>query len=39
MILGETTTVDSYGNDLKNLIFMGCFFLALIGVAIWWLRR
>jgi hypothetical protein len=22
-----------------NLIFMGCFFLALIAVAIWWLRR
>jgi hypothetical protein len=26
---------SSYG----NLIFIGCFFLALIAVAIWWLRR
>jgi hypothetical protein len=30
--------VDLKGNSF-NLIFIGCFFLAVIAVGIWWLRR
>ncbi len=32
------TAKDLQSNN-GNLIFMGVFFLALIGVGIWWLRR
>jgi len=40
--LADATTTVS-GAELKSgwgsLIFTGCFFIALIIVAIWWLRR
>ena len=32
-------TAGEWKDSTKNLIFIGVFFLALIGVAIWWLRR
>ena len=35
LLAEEVDIKSSYG----NLIFMGCFFLALIAVFIWWLRR
>ena len=37
-LLADTGVQDIKGNT-GNLIFMGCFFLALIAVGIWWLRR
>jgi len=36
--LGDTGVEDIKSNT-GNLIFMACFFLALIAVGIWWLRR
>ena len=41
-LLAQTFT-EAGSEELKrgwgSLIFMGCFFLALIIVGIWWLRR
>jgi hypothetical protein len=37
-LLGDTNVQDIKLNT-GNLIFMCCFFLALIAVGIWWLRR
>lgn len=34
----EVTTQDISSNT-GNLIFMGCFFLVLIVIGIWWLKR
>jgi hypothetical protein len=31
--------VDDVASSYGSLIFMGCFFLALLLVLIWWLRR
>ena len=32
-------TAGDWHESTKNLIFIGVFFLALIVVAVWWLRR
>ncbi len=33
------TTVSEVNKGYGSLIFVGCFFLALIVVGIWWLKR
>jgi hypothetical protein len=41
-LLADATSgsgTDVWQNSLKNVLFMAFFFLLLIGVAIWWLRR
>jgi hypothetical protein len=37
-LLAEAQDVD-FKSSYGNLIFVGCFFLALIAALIWWLRR
>ena len=37
--LAATETAEDINHDYGSLIFIGVFFLALIGVAIWWLKR
>ena len=37
--LAQETTVQDIKGSYGNLIFMGCFFLALLAVGIWWLKR
>jgi flagellar biogenesis protein FliO len=37
--LAATTRATELRQDYGSLIFVGCFFLVLIAVAIWWLRR
>ena len=32
-------TAEDINHGYGNLVFIGVFFLALIAVAIWWLRR
>ena len=43
LVIAAADTVQVTGEELKSgwgsLIFTGCFFIALIIVAIWWLRR
>lgn len=39
MLAQEEVTAKGFGGHLGNLIFMGCFFIALMIAAIWWLRR
>ena len=42
-LIAKTAPLAETAGDIKshtgNLIFMGVFFIALIVVAIWWLRR
>jgi hypothetical protein len=33
------TTVSEVNKGYGSLIFVGCFFLALIVIGIWWLKR
>ncbi len=35
LLADDVDIKSSYG----NLIFMGCFFLALIAALVWWLKR
>ncbi len=35
----ETVTKEDFSQGYGGLIFMGLFFLALIVVGIWWLKR
>ena len=35
----QVVTQDEYKSGTGGLIFMGLFFLALIVVGIWWLKR
>jgi hypothetical protein len=35
----QPAPTDQWSHSLKNAIFMGVFFMALIIVGIWWLRR
>ena len=43
LLASASDTVEVTGEELKkgwgSLIFTGCFFIALIIVGIWWLRR
>ena len=39
LILAQTETAHSWGEGAKNVIFICVFLLAMIAVAIWWLRR
>ena len=38
-LLAQDTTVKEVDNHYGGLIFMGLFFLALMIIGIWWLRR
>lgn len=38
-LLAQEVTTKEVGNYYGGLIFMGLFFLALMIVGIWWLRR
>jgi hypothetical protein len=37
--LAEIDTVEELKYGYGTLIFMGCFFLAVISAIVWWLRR
>jgi hypothetical protein len=41
LVLAQATQVgtEEVKKGYGSLIFMGCFFLALIAAAIWWLKR
>jgi hypothetical protein len=43
LVIAAADTAQVTGEELKrgwgSLIFTGCFFIALIIIAIWWLRR
>jgi hypothetical protein len=40
LLIGQTrSAVDEVSSNVGSLIFMGLFFLALIALGIWWLRR
>jgi hypothetical protein len=38
-LLADEISPDSYGANLKSLIFLGVFVLAAIVALVWWLRR
>ena len=38
-LLAQETTAKDVGTHYGGLIFMGLFFLALMIVGIWWLKR
>jgi hypothetical protein len=38
LLLSETT-VNDVQNHFGNLVFMGCFFLVVMFIGIWWLKR
>jgi hypothetical protein len=38
--IGDTAVDEAQiKGHLSNLVFMGCFFIGLIAVGIWWLKR
>jgi len=38
--IGDTAVdAEQFKGHLSNLVFMGCFFVGLIAVGIWWLKR
>jgi hypothetical protein len=39
MLLSLLAQVEEYRGHLWNLIFLGVFFIFLVLVGIWWLRR
>jgi hypothetical protein len=39
LILAQEVSTQDVKEGYGSLIFMGCFFLAAIAVAIWWLKR
>jgi len=39
LLLEADYDTQNYNGDLKHLLFLAFFVLAVIGVAVWWLRR
>jgi len=39
MLLGQEATTQEIFSGWTSLIFVGCFFLALIIFGIWWINR
>jgi hypothetical protein len=38
-IADASNELEQYKGHLGNLVFMGCFFIGVIVVGIWWLKR
>jgi hypothetical protein len=38
-LLADDVNTESYGANVKSLIFLGVFVLAALAAFIWWLRR
>jgi hypothetical protein len=39
VVLAQESGTEQIRSGYGGLIFMGCFFLALIALGIWWLKR